>query len=203
MTANRESHKHPSDPEKARRLPPGQSITYKWPVLHTGDAPSIDLATWRLRAWGAVEREVEWSWEEFLALPQTTMTSDMHCVTRWTRLDNRWDGVATRELLARVPVLPDARFVLVHAYGGYTTNLPLESFRAEDSILAHHHEGAPLSVEHGWPLRLVVPRLYLWKSAKWVHGIEFLAKDQLGFWEENGYHARGDPWREERYRGAR
>jgi DMSO/TMAO reductase YedYZ molybdopterin-dependent catalytic subunit len=170
-------------------------------VLHTGDVPSIDLRSWRLRAWGAVEREVEWTWDEFLSLPQTTMTSDMHCVTRWTRLDNRWDGVATRDLLARISVLPEARYVLIHSYGGYTTNLPLERFAAEDSILAHRHDCEPLAPEHGWPLRLVVPRLYLWKSAKWIEGIELLAKDTLGFWEENGYHVRGDPWREERYRG--
>lgn len=199
-SGERESHKHPSDPDKAKRLPPGQSITYKWPVLHLGDVPTIDLATWRLRVFGAVEAEASFTWDELLALPQVRFHSDIHCVTRWSRLDNDWDGVATRELLSRVRVLPEARFVMVHSYGGYTTNLPLADFASPHSILAHRHDGEPLAPEHGWPLRLVVPHLYLWKSAKWVEGIELLTRDDPGFWEENGYHMRGDPWREQRYR---
>jgi DMSO/TMAO reductase YedYZ molybdopterin-dependent catalytic subunit len=196
----RESHRHPSDPDKAKRLPPGQSITYKWPVLHAGDVPRIDLGTWRLRVFGAVEEEASWSWSELLALPQSRIRSDIHCVTRWTKLDNDWEGVATRDLLARVRVRPEARFVLAHGHGGYTTNLPLADFAAEDSILAHRHDGEPLAPEHGWPLRLVVPRLYFWKSAKWIEGIELLVQDRLGYWEEGGYHRRGDPWQEQRYR---
>ena len=195
-----ESRKHPSDPDRAKRLPPGQSITTKWPVLHLGDVPRIDLATWRLRVFGAVEEEVAWGWSDFLALPQSRMRSDIHCVTRWTKLDNDWEGVATRDVLARVRVRPEARFVMAHSYGGYTTNLPLDDFAAADSILAHRHGGEPLAPEHGWPLRLVVPGLYFWKSAKWIEGIELLPQDALGYWEEGGYHRRGDPWREQRYR---
>jgi DMSO/TMAO reductase YedYZ molybdopterin-dependent catalytic subunit len=197
---DRESRRHPSNPDKAKRLPPGQSITYKWPVLHAGDVPAIDLATWRLRVFGAVEHEASFSWSEFLALPQSRFHSDMHCVTRWTRLDNDWEGVATREVLSRVGVVPEARFVMVRSYGGYATNLPLADFAAPDSILAHRHDGEPLAPEHGWPMRLVVPHLYLWKSAKWVESVELLTRDAPGFWEENGYHMRGDPWREQRYR---
>jgi DMSO/TMAO reductase YedYZ molybdopterin-dependent catalytic subunit len=199
-SGGRESHRHPSDPDKAKRLPPGQSITYKWPVLHAGDVPRIDLGTWRLRVFGAVDEEASWSWSELLALPQSRIRSDIHCVTRWTKLDNDWEGVATRDLLARVRVRPEARYVLAHCHGGYTTNLPLADFAAEDSILAHRHDGEPLAPEHGWPLRLVVPRLYFWKSAKWLEGIELLAQDTLGYWEEGGYHRRGDPWQEQRYR---
>jgi DMSO/TMAO reductase YedYZ molybdopterin-dependent catalytic subunit len=199
----RESRRNPSDPGIAARLPPGQSITYKWPVLHAGEVPRIDLGTWRLRAFGAVEEEASWTWTEFLALPQVEIVSDIHCVTRWSRFENRWEGVSTRELLGRTRLRPSARYVLVHAYGDYTANLPLEAFSAENALLAHRHDGEPLAPEHGGPVRLVVPALYFWKSAKWIHGLEFLEKDRLGFWERNGYHENGDPWKEQRYGGIR
>lgn len=181
------------------RLPPGQHLTQKWPVLHYGSIPEIDLATWRLRLFGEVEEEVELTWDEFMALPQTTRTNDIHCVTGWSRLDNTWTGVTIPDLMKLVRLKPTATHVMVHAYGGYTTNLPLEEFLREDVLLAHSHDGQPLTPEHGWPLRLVVPQLYFWKSAKWVRGIEFMAGDRPGFWERYGYHNHGDPWKEERF----
>jgi DMSO/TMAO reductase YedYZ molybdopterin-dependent catalytic subunit len=181
------------------RLPPGQVLTSKWPVLHYGDVPVVDLATWRFTATGEVEASVVWTWEEFLSLPQVERTSDIHCVTRWSRFDNRWTGVPTRVVLDRVRPTPSAQYVLVHAAGGFTTNLPLADFAGDDCLFAYMHDGAPLPREHGGPLRLVVPRLYFWKSAKWVTGIELRAGDVAGFWERNGYHMRGDPWRQERF----
>jgi DMSO/TMAO reductase YedYZ molybdopterin-dependent catalytic subunit len=189
------------DTTRADRLPPGQSRTLKWPVLDASGPPAIDVSKWRFRIFGGVGREVEWNWEEFAKLPRIKVFADFHCVTRWSRLGNLWEGVATRELLARVGgAAPDARFAVVHAYDrGWTTNLPLEDFLAEDSLVALSHDGEPLSVEHGGPARLVIPRLYGWKSAKWIAGVELTGKDRAGFWERNGYHMRGDPWREERF----
>ena len=183
----------------AHRLPPGQVLTEKWPVLTYGSTPRLDLKTWTFRCFGLVEAEVSWTWEEFTRLPQVEVTSDIHCVTHWSRFDNRWRGVAVREILARVNVRPGAVAVMVHAEEGYTTNLLLEDLRADDAILALEHDGAPLSPEHGGPCRLVVPRLYFWKSAKWVRGFELLDVDAPGFWEVNGYHLYADPWKEERY----
>ena len=184
----------------AERIPPGQYKTDKFPVLHYGSVPHTDLATWDFKVWGEVDSPFTLTWAQFKDLPRKTVHTDIHCVTRWTKLDNDWEGVATRDVLARVRVRPEARFVMAHSYGGYTTNLPLDDFAAADSILAHRHGGEPLAPEHGWPLRLVVPRLYFWKSAKWIEGIELLPQDTLGYWEEGGYHRRGDPWREQRYR---
>ncbi len=181
------------------RLPPGQHLTRKWPVLHYGAIPEIDLTTWRLRLFGEVEEEVELTWDEFMALPQTTRTNDIHCVTGWSRLDNTWTGVAIPDLMQLVRLKPTATHVMVHAYGGYTTNMPLGEFLRDEVLLAHSHDGQPLTPEHGWPLRLVVPQLYFWKSAKWVRGIEFMAGDRPGFWERYGYHNHGDPWKEERF----
>jgi len=184
------------------RLPPGQRRTDQWPVMTSSGLPRINLRTWRLRVDGLVTRTVEWGWEEFDALPRVRVYADLHCVTRWSRLGNLWEGVPTREILARCGgPLPRARFVLVHAYdSGYTANLPLEDFVAEDALIATHHDGQPLTLEHGWPARLVVPRLYGWKSVKWIARIELRETDRAGFWEMNGYHMRGDPWKEERFR---
>nr|WP_290668332.1 sulfite oxidase-like oxidoreductase [Ardenticatena sp.] len=181
------------------RLPPGQHLTRKWPVLHYGAIPEIDLTTWRLRLFGEVEEEVELTWDEFMALPQTTRTNDIHCVTGWSRLDNTWTGVTIPDLMQLVRLKPTATHVMVHAYGGYTTNMPLGEFLRDEVLLAHSHDGQPLTPEHGWPLRLVVPQLYFWKSTKWVRGIEFMAGDRPGFWERYGYHNHGDPWKEERF----
>lgn len=186
-------------PDGRLRLPPGQSLTEKWPVLHYGGIPRIDLATWEFRMFGLVEQEVKLTWEEFMALPQTTITGDVHCVTRWSKYDNTWTGVHIRDIMALVTPLPEARFVMQHSYGGYTTNIPLDELLGEDVILAHSHNGQPLSKDHGWPMRLVVPKLYFWKSAKWLRAFEFMAGDRPGFWEQYGYHNHGDPWKEERF----
>jgi DMSO/TMAO reductase YedYZ molybdopterin-dependent catalytic subunit len=190
-----------SDAVRGQRLPPGQSRTRKWPVLDASGPPELDLAGWRFRLSGLVDHQTEWTWEEFLRLPRRKVFADFHCVTRWSRLGNLWEGVTTRELVQLAGgVRPEARFVTVHGYDrGWTTNLPLEDFLAEDSIVATLHDGEPLSLEHGAPARLIVPRLYAWKSAKWVAGAEFTAEDRPGFWEANGYHMRGDPWKQERY----
>ena len=189
------------DTLRAIRLPPGQSRTKKWPVLDAAGPPAIDLERWTFRLSGLVGQPVSWNWREFQQLPRVKVFSDFHCVTRWSRLGNVWEGPSTRELV-RVAggALPAARFVHVSAYdGGWTTNLPLDHFLAEDALVALLHDGEPLPVEHGGPARLIVPRLYAWKSAKWVAGAELLENDRAGFWEKNGYHMRGDPWTEERY----
>ena len=186
-------------PTSPPRLPPGQSLTSKWPVLTYGDTPRIDLRTWTFRCFGRVEAEVSWTWEEFNRLPQVETRSDIHCVTKWSRYDNLWKGVAVREILARVNALPGAVAVMAHAEQGYTTNIALDDLRADGVILALRHDGAPLAAEHGGPCRLVVPHLYFWKSAKWIRGFEFLDVNAPGFWEVNGYHLRADPWTEERY----
>jgi DMSO/TMAO reductase YedYZ molybdopterin-dependent catalytic subunit len=188
-----------TQPDPGPRLPPGQALTTKWPVLTYGDIPRVDLRTWRFRCFGLVEEPVSWTWEEFTALPLVEVQSDVHCVTRWSRFDNRWKGVAVREIVARVRVRPDAVAVMVHAEHGYTTNIPLADLLSDDVILALEHDGTPLAAEHGGPCRLVVPHLYFWKSAKWIRGFEFLEADAPGFWEENGYHLHADPWKEERY----
>ena len=187
---------------ESERLPPGQHLVTNWPVLDLGQQPAIARERWRLDLFGAVERLAVLDWTGFQALPQSRSVSDIHCVTTWSRYDNRWSGVLTRDLLAAVVLKPGVRFVVLHSYDGYTTNLSLEDFAAEDAILAHSWEGAPLTEEHGGPVRLVVPRLYFWKSAKWLHRIEFRTEDRPGFWEKNGYHNRGDPWAEQRYSEA-
>jgi DMSO/TMAO reductase YedYZ molybdopterin-dependent catalytic subunit len=181
------------------RLPPGQHLVKNWPVLDLGIQPEVAPADWHLDVSGAVEHPTTWSWEAFSAAPQSEIVSDIHCVTTWSRYDNSWRGVRTRDLLDRVAPRPDARFVILHSHDGYTTNLPLADFASEAALLAHSWEGKPLTAEHGGPVRLVVPHLYLWKSAKWLRGIEFTIEDRPGFWEERGYHDRGDPWQEERY----
>jgi DMSO/TMAO reductase YedYZ molybdopterin-dependent catalytic subunit len=181
------------------RLPPGQSLTLKWPVLHYGSVPRFDPATWDFRVYGLVANPVRWAWAEFSKLPRVERTSDFHCVTRWSRFDNRWSGVAVREILNRVQPLPEARYVLVHAEQGYTANVPLVDLDREEVLVATHHDGEPLSPDHGYPARLIVLHLYGWKSVKWVRGFEFLDQDAAGFWEQNGYHMHGDPWKEQRH----
>jgi DMSO/TMAO reductase YedYZ molybdopterin-dependent catalytic subunit len=188
-----------SDTLRAERVPRGQVKTTRWPVLHAGSTPRVDLATWDLKLFGAVEEPKAWRWEEFRALPSSIVAADMHCVTRWSRLDNAWEGVTVIELMKDVALKPEARFALIHGEHGYTTNLPIADFLGEDCLFAWSHDGRPLEPDHGWPLRLVVPRLYAWKSAKWVRGVEFLEEDRPGFWEQNGYHHHGDPWSEERF----
>jgi len=179
------------------RVPPGQGVTRGWPVLHVGPVPEIDLAAWLLNVGGEVERRLELAWPEFLALPQTEVNTDFHCVTGWSKLDNRWQGVRLDELARRAGVLPTARFLRFADGRGYDTTVPLELALAE-GLLVHSHAGEPLAPEHGGPLRALVPRLYAWKSCKWVRELEFLPREQLGFWEVRGYHNGADPWTEQR-----
>jgi DMSO/TMAO reductase YedYZ molybdopterin-dependent catalytic subunit len=191
------------DVHRSQRIPPHQALTRKWPILHAGPTPTFDRATWTFHVFGLVEKPWQCTYDEFIALPLVKVRADMHCVTRWSKLDNEWEGVATREVMKKVTVLPQAKFVMVHCEYGFTTNLPLADFLDEDCLFAWRHNGADLEPDHGWPLRLVVPRLYAWKSAKWVRGIELMDEDRAGFWEawdHGGYHMRGDPWAEERFR---
>jgi DMSO/TMAO reductase YedYZ molybdopterin-dependent catalytic subunit len=183
----------------AGRLPPGQSLTLKWPVLHVGPVPHFDPRTWNFCVFGLVEEQLRLSWEEFSKLPQSEVSADMHCVTRWSRFDNHWGGLLATELMKRVKMRPGARHVMVHAEDKYTANLPISDFLRPTTIFALRHGGEPLAAEHGYPLRLVVPHLYAWKSAKWVRGIELLDREMPGLWEFNGYHMNGDPFKEERY----
>jgi DMSO/TMAO reductase YedYZ molybdopterin-dependent catalytic subunit len=182
-----------------QRLPPGQHLTRDWPVLDLGATPSIGRERWRLDVHGAVEHPLFWDFTRFMAEPQTQFTSDIHCVTTWSRYDNQWQGLATRDLLAACRPRAEARCVMLYGNDGYTTNLLLEDFAAEDALLAQSWSGAPLDQEHGGPVRVVVPHLYFWKSAKWLKAIEFLEHDAPGYWEVRGYHHRGDPWTEQRY----
>jgi DMSO/TMAO reductase YedYZ molybdopterin-dependent catalytic subunit len=191
--------------KKARaegRLPPGQSLTLKWPVLHAGDVPRFDPAKWDFKISGLVEAPRRLTWVEFRRLPQSEVTSDFHCVTRWSRLDNRWSGVLFTEVMKLVSVQAGVRFALILAEEGYTANVPLRDLLRPDVLFAFDHDSEPLTAEHGGPVRLIVPQLYAWKSVKWVRGFTLLDHDQLGFWERNGYHAYGDPWREQRYSGT-
>ena len=180
------------------RLPPGQALTDKWPTLSTTRPPRFDIATWRFTVSGSVENPLSLTYAQFLDLPHVESRSDIHCVTRWSRLDNQWEGVAFRTIADLVTPMPGANFVLFRCMVPYSTNLPLTACLADDVLFAHTHDGLPLLPEHGWPLRLVVPQLYFWKSAKWVNQVLFLKKDQLGYWEKIGYHNEGDPWREQR-----
>lgn len=186
--------------DRARdRLPPGQRVVTDWPVLDLGVTPKFDPDRFRLRLDGLVETPLTWDWAAFMAQPQTEAVSDIHCVTGWSRFDNRWQGVAAAHVLAAVRPLPAARHCVFHSRDGYTTNVRLERFADGDVLLAHSWEGKPLSAAHGGPVRVVMPRWYFWKSAKWVRRIEFVADDRPGYWEERGYHNEGDPWKEERY----
>ena len=189
---------HTSDPTQDR-LPPGQHLVRDWPVLDLGLQPAIPLDRWSLRVFGAVTEAMTLNWTAFTALPQREFRSDMHCVTTWSRYDNDWRGVATRHLMAMVQPRPEARFAILHSHDGYTTNLPLDDFASPAALLATHWNGAPITREHGGPVRAIVPHLYLWKSAKWLQRIEFSPVDKPGYWESRGYHARGEPWAEQRY----
>lgn len=194
----------------ANRLPPGQALTDKFPVLHYGSVPSVDLATWTLRIFGRVAEERVWTWEQFNQLPRHRVVLDIHCVTRWSQFDMLWEGVSLKTLIdaGYIAPLPDARYVVQHCEGGYTTNLPLEMMLQDHVLLATHYDGKPLTPEHGYPLRVVVGSFadrregqtaYFWKGGKWLRGLEFRTADQPGFWERAGYHNEGDPWREQRY----
>jgi DMSO/TMAO reductase YedYZ molybdopterin-dependent catalytic subunit len=186
---------------RSDRTPPAQSLTAKWPVLHHGRVPKVDPyhEDWSLRVFGVCEAPYELTYGEIRAMPSIDVVCDMHCVTHWSRLDNTFTGVPTRAIVERAKPLANARFVMCHSEAGFTVNVPLDEFIADDCILAYQWDGADLTPEHGWPLRGLVPRLYLWKSAKWIRGIELRATDAPGFWEQNGYHMHGDPWAEERF----
>ena len=181
------------------RLPPGQYLTEKWPVLHAGSVPDTDLATWDFRVFGEVETPITLSWEELTALPKAETVQDIHCVTRWSRFDARFGGVHWREVAKLVRPKPSARYVVAHAEQVFTANVPIEFLEDDNALLATEADGEPLTPEHGWPLRLVIPGKYFWKSAKWLRAIELRATDEPGFWERYGYHNDADPWREERY----
>ena len=187
------------DTQRVDRIPPGQHLTDKWPVLHYGSVPNIPTAKWTLKLFGLVDAPKILSYTDFQALPQIIVFSDIHCVTAWSKLNNTWEGVSTGELKKLITIKPEAAFVIVHAAGNFTTNLTLSEFLDKDVLLVTKHNGETISAEHGGPVRLVVPKLYFWKSAKWINGIEFSATDKPGFWESNGYHNHGDPWTEERY----
>lgn len=196
--------------QQAGRLPPGQSLTQKFPVLHLGPVPEFNAATWDLRTWGEVEQPVRWTWDQFLQLPRTKITMDLHCVTSWSMFDTTWEGVSVRTLVEQglIKLKPTARYVMQHAEYGYTTNLPLAVVLAENFLLATHYNGEPITPEHGYPLRGVVGYIpgrddlktpYLWKGAKWLRGLEFMPHDRLGYWERGGYHNEADAWKEERF----
>jgi len=181
------------------RLPPGQSLTLKWPVLHVGDVPPFDPQHWMFRITGLVEQPISLTWLEFSRLPQTTVVADMHCVTRWSQFDVRWEGILFSEVMKLLKLKQEAKYVTVTAEHGYTSNVPLADLERPTTVFALKENGEPLPPEHGYPVRLVVPHLYAWKSVKWVRGLEFLKEDAPGFWEQNGYHLYGDPFREQRF----
>jgi DMSO/TMAO reductase YedYZ molybdopterin-dependent catalytic subunit len=195
-------HDREQDPRVLKdphRLPPGQVLTEKWPILSYGSAPRYDMSTWRLRLYGEVGAQATLSWDELRKLPSSTVVADMHCVTTWSRLDNKWEGVAFKDLAALVQPRSSAHFVIAHCGAGYTTSLPVEVLASDDVLVAYRHDDAELSRDHGGPLRLVVPKKYAWKSAKWLEALEWTQFDRLGFWERNGYNNGADPWLEERY----
>ena len=180
-------------------MPPGQFVVDKWPVLSYGSTPHTPLEQWDFRLFGLVEKPIRLTYEQFSALPQSQITADFHCVTTWSMLDNTWEGVLAKDVVSLVQHKPQARFVMIHAEEGYTANLSLDDFLHAHVLFAHTHNGQQIDPDHGWPLRLIVPHLYGWKSAKWVRGVEFLSENERGFWEVRGYHIRGNPWTQERY----
>lgn len=189
------------DTRRANRIPPNQSRTRKWPVLDAHGTPRLDLANWQLRVFGAVDAPYELTLDQFRELPRVKVFADFHCVTQWSRLGNLWEGVSTRVLIERARIRGEAKFVILHGYDyGWTTNLPLAEFLADDALLADLHDGQLIAADHGGPVRAMVPRLYAWKSAKWISGIELSDVDRPGYWERGGYHLLGDPWREQRFR---
>jgi len=187
------------DTGRSNRVPPGQHLTEKWPVLHYGSVPKINPSEWNLKLFGLVQEPKTIIFADFQTLQQIKVFSDIHCVTTWSKLNNTWEGVSTGEIIKQISIKPEAAFAIVHAVGNFTTNLTLREFLDEDVLLAIKHNGEVLIADHGGPVRLIVPRLYFWKSAKWITGIEFSKTDKPGFWENNGYHNHGDPWTEERY----
>jgi len=187
------------DTEREQRVPPGQKLTERWPALHYGSVPKIDTSQWTFTISGLVEKELKLSYKEFMSLPMVKVFSDIHCVTGWSQMDNLWEGVSASTIRELADILPEAKFIIVRSEGGFTTNLTLGDFFQPDVLFAVKHNNQPLSPEHGYPVRLVVPRLYFWKSAKWVTGVELTVEDSPGFWESHGYHNHGDPWKEERY----
>jgi DMSO/TMAO reductase YedYZ molybdopterin-dependent catalytic subunit len=189
------------EPANSDRVPPGQYLTNGFPVLTYGDTPKISTEEWSFRVSGKVATPKTFSWSDFMSLPRTEFTKDFHCVTRWSKLDVKWTGIKVPDFMTLVELDPAVTHVMQHCYGGYTTNLTLEEFNRDDNFFAFELFGEPLPAEHGGPLRLVVPHLYAWKSSKWINGLEFLEREELGFWERNGYHRRGEPWLEERYSG--
>ena len=187
-------------PEQSDRVPPGQYLAKGFPVLTYGETPQVTTDEWELRIWGLAEPQT-FTWSDFMNFPQHDFTADFHCVTRWSKLDVKWTGIKVTDFMDGISLDSSATHLMEHCYGGYTTNLSLDDFLRPENFFAHTLNGESLSPEHGGPMRLVVPHLYGWKSAKWINGIEFLARDELGFWERNGYHKRGEPWAEERYAG--
>ena len=187
------------DTLRQNRIPPGQRVTGKWPALHAGNMPDTDIKTWKFRIFGLVNKKVEIDYSQFIALPRVTVYSDIHCVTGWSKLDNLWEGVSASILRDLTDIDPKAGYAIIHAAFDFTTNLSLDDFFQPDVLFTIKHNDETLTPQHGYPARLVVPRLYFWKSAKWVTGVEFTAKDKPGFWESRGYHNHGDPWKEERY----
>ncbi|CAI6082626.1 sulfite oxidase-like oxidoreductase [Cohnella sp. JJ-181] len=189
------------DPALRDRVPPGQTVTEKFPILHEGDVPVYDLNAWRLAVCGEVEAERSFTFDEILRLPATKIVRDIHCVTRWSKFDTEWEGVLFKDLLPLLGVKPEAKYVMFHADPDYETNVPLEDLLRDDVMLAYRYAGEPLSDKHGWPLRTLVPHRYFWKSAKWIRRIEFMREDRPGFWERNGFHNEADPFAEERFSG--
>lgn len=181
------------------RLPPGQSLTLKWPVLHYGRVPKFDPARWEFKVFGLVESPVRWAYDEFMNLPKIHTRSDFHCVTRWSRFDNEWEGISFKEVISHAVLKPEAKYAMIHSGEGYTTNVPLVDLMGDGVLFAYKNNGEDLSPDHGWPLRLIVPHLYAWKSAKWVCGVQLMAEDAAGFWERNGYHMYADPFKEQRF----
>lgn len=194
-----QSNIKPPKAEIADRVPPGQAVTDKFPVLTYGDTPSFNPKTWDFKLWGAIEKPVTLTYEQFMSLPKVQITADFHCVTQWSRLNNVWEGVSIYEVMKLISLKPEAKYVMVHADEGYTTNLPLKVLLDNDVLFAYKHDGKDLEPAHGWPLRLVVPKRYAWKSAKWVRGLEFMEQEYPGFWEMNGYHNDADPFKEQRF----
>ncbi|HLJ81316.1 MAG TPA: sulfite oxidase-like oxidoreductase [Ktedonobacterales bacterium] len=196
---NRESGAVEKRPDGLDRLPPGQYLTKKWPILSYEPTPKFDTTKYRFKVWGLVEEPFELTWDELQALPRVQLTADFHCVTTWSRYDNAWEGVSIQEILKRARPKPEAKFVMEHSTTGYTTNIPLENLDDDDVLIAFKHDGQEIEPDHGGPVRLIVPKLYAYKSAKWLSGLEFLPQDRPGFWEVRGYSNSANPWNEERY----
>jgi DMSO/TMAO reductase YedYZ molybdopterin-dependent catalytic subunit len=191
----------PQDPALDQRLPPGQMLTERFPILTEGEVPEYDMSTWDLRLFGEVEEEAVFTFKDIEQMPKNRLRCDIHCVTRWSKFDTEWEGIRFKDLLEKVKLSPSVKHVMIHADEDYDANIPLEDLLGDDIMLATHYDGKPLTAKHGYPLRLIVPHLYFWKSAKWIRGIEFMSEDRPGFWERNGFHNVADPFKEERFSG--